>query len=54
MFEISLLLPLIGTSIGASFVFFLKSIINNKINDLLIGFAIGIMLASSIFSLLIP
>ena len=51
---IGIMLPLIGISIGSAFVFFLKNNVNKKIYNLLIGYAIGIMLASSIFSLLIP
>jgi len=51
---LGILIPLVGTSLGSAFVFFLKSKINNKINKLMIGFAIGVMLAASIFSLLIP
>lgn len=51
---LGIILPLIGTSIGSAFVFFLKNKVNERIYQLLIGYAIGIMLASSIFSLLIP
>ena len=51
---IGILLPFIGTSIGSGFVFFLKNKINDKLNKLLIGFAIGVMLAASIWSLILP
>ncbi len=51
---IGILLPFIGTSLGSGFVFFLKNKLNENVNKLLIGFAIGIMLAASIFSLIIP
>ncbi|MBR4177872.1 MAG: ZIP family metal transporter [Bacilli bacterium] len=51
---IGILIPFIGTSIGSALVFFLKDKINNKLNKMMIGFAIGVMLSSSIFSLLIP
>ena len=51
---LGILIPFIGTSLGSSFVFFLKDKVNDKTNRLMIGFAIGVMLASSIFSLLIP
>ena len=49
-----ILIPFIGTSLGSSFVYFLKNKINKKINKLFIGFAIGVMNAASIFSLLLP
>ena len=51
---LGILLPFILTSFGSSFVFFLKNELNNNIKKLLIGLSIGVMLASSIFSLLIP
>lgn len=56
-----LLLALIGTSItflatvlGSSFVFFFKKEINPGFNKLFLGFAAGIMIAASVWSLLIP
>lgn len=49
-----LLLPLLGTTLGASFVYFIKGEINPKIQRLLTGFAAGIMVAASFFSLLAP
>ena len=51
---LGILIPFVGTSLGSGFVFSVKNKINNKINKLMIGFAIGIMLSASIFSLLIP
>ena len=51
---IGILIPFIGTTLGSSFVFFLKNKISSTINSLMIGISIGVMLASSIFSLLIP
>jgi ZIP family zinc transporter len=51
---IGILLPFFATSLGSSFVFFLKNDLNSKIKKLLIGISIGVMLSSSIFSLLIP
>lgn len=51
---IILVLPLIGTSIGSFLVLFLKNTINGRLNKCIIGFSIGVMLASSIWSLLIP
>ena len=51
---IGIFIPFVGTSLGSAFVFILKNKLNDKINKLMIGFAIGVMLASSMFSLLIP
>ena len=49
-----LLIPLAGTTLGSSMVFFLKKGINQKIQKLLLGFASGVMVAASIWSLLQP
>jgi len=49
-----LLIPFLGTILGALFVFLLKKDINKLISNLLIGFSSGIMIASSIWSLMIP
>ena len=49
-----LLIPLVGTTLGAAMVFFLKNEINPKIQKLLLGFASGVMIAASIWSLIIP
>ena len=42
------------TSLGASLVFYFKSGINGKLNIILLGFASGIMMAASVWSLLLP
>lgn len=49
-----LIIPFIGTSIGAATVFMMKGDINPKVQRGLIGFAAGVMVAASIWSLLIP
>lgn len=49
-----LLLPFIGTSAGAACVFFLKGELNQKVQKMLLGFASGVMVAASVWSLLIP
>ena len=56
MKEISLgiLIPFLGTTLGAAMVFFMKNKINNKVEKLLLGFASGVMMAASVWSLLIP
>lgn len=51
---IGIMIPFIGTSFGSAFVFLFKENFNYKIEKLLIGFAIGVMVASSIWSLIIP
>ena len=51
---LGILIPLFGTSIGSSFVFFLRNELNDNVHKLMIGFSIGVMLASSFFSLLLP
>ena len=49
-----LFIPFIGTTLGSAMVFFLKKEINPLIQKLLLGFASGVMIAASIWSLLIP
>ena len=51
---IVLLIPFFGTLLGASMVFFMKNKINRKAEKLLLGFASGVMIAASIWSLIIP
>lgn len=51
---IGLLLPLFGTVLGASMVFFLKRELKPKLKKALLGFASGVMIAASVWSLLIP
>ena len=49
-----LMVPFIGTTLGAAMVFLMKNKINNKLEKLLLGFASGVMIAASVWSLLIP
>lgn len=49
-----LLLPLLGTTLGSAMVFFLKKDMKQSIQKLLLGFASGVMIAASVWSLLIP
>lgn len=51
---IILAIPFIGTSLGSAMVFFLKKRIAPKFEKMLLGFAAGVMIAASIWSLLIP
>lgn len=48
------LYPFLGTILGASFVFFLKNKLNEKVERVMLGLASGVMLAASFFSLLLP
>jgi len=51
---IGLLVPLIGTMIGSAFVFFMKHEMPARLQKALLGFASGVMVAASVWSLLIP
>ena len=51
---LGILFPFLGTTIGASMVFFLKEKLNTKLQKILLGFASGVMIAASIWSLIIP
>lgn len=51
---IGLLLPLLGTMLGSSFVFFMKRDMPDHLQKALLGFASGVMVAASVWSLLIP
>ena len=51
---IGLLIPFLGTTLGAGMVFFMKKEINQKVEKVLLGFASGVMIAASIWSLLMP
>lgn len=51
---LGLLIPFLGTSLGAAMVFIMRNELNIKLQKLLSGFAAGVMVAASIWSLLIP
>lgn len=51
---LGILIPFLGTTLGAGCVFFLRGKLNLSIERGLTGFAAGIMVAASFFSLLIP
>ncbi len=51
---IGLMVPLLGTTAGAACVFFLKNQIKPNLQRIFTGFAAGVMVAASIWSLLIP
>ena len=50
----ALLIPFAGTALGSAFVFFLKKEMPNRLQKALLGFASGVMVAASVWSLLIP
>lgn len=54
MIFLGLIIPLIGTTLGAMMVFFLKDQIKPNIQKALLGFASGVMMAASVWSLIIP
>lgn len=49
-----ILIPFLGTSLGAGLVFFMQKSINQMVQRALNGFAAGVMIAASVWSLLIP
>ena len=51
---IGLLIPFLGTALGAAMVFLMRNQINKRVEKLLLGFASGVMIAASIWSLIIP
>ena len=51
---IGILIPFVGTALGAACVFFLKNKIPALVQKGLLGFASGVMVAASVWSLLIP
>ncbi len=51
---IGLLIPLLGTMLGSAFVFFMRDEMSARLQKSLLGFASGVMVAASVWSLLIP
>ena len=51
---LGILLPFAGTTLGAAMVFFMRKEMNEKLQKGLLGFASGVMIAASVWSLLIP
>lgn len=51
---LGLLIPFLGTTLGSSMVFLMKDKLSIKVEKLLLGFASGVMIAASIWSLIIP
>ena len=51
---VGLLIPFLGTTLGSAMVFLMKNKMNTKVQKLLLGFASGVMIAASIWSLITP
>ena len=51
---LGLSIPFIGTTLGSAMVFLMKNKMNPKVEKMLLGFASGVMIAASIWSLIIP
>lgn len=49
-----IMIPLLGTTLGSACVFFMKKQLSENINKALAGFAAGVMVAASVWSLIIP
>ena len=49
-----ILIPLLGTTLGAAMVFFLRGELRPRVQKALLGFASGVMIAAAVWSLLIP
>src|SRR6056297_224341 len=49
-----LMIPLLGTTLGSFMVIFMKETFNRKLEKFLLGFASGVMIAASIWSLIMP
>ena len=51
---LGILIPFLGTTLGACCVFFMRQSLGERVQRMLIGFAAGVMVAASMWSLLIP
>ena len=51
---LGIMIPFLGTTLGAACVFFMKRSLGDLVQRSLAGFAAGVMVAASIWSLLIP
>ena len=49
-----IMIPFLGTMLGSACVFFLRNEIKPSVQKMLLGFASGVMIAASVWSLLIP
>ncbi len=51
---LGILIPFLGTTLGACCVFFMRQSLGERVQRMLTGFAAGVMVAASVWSLLIP
>ena len=51
---VALLIPFAGTALGSAFVFFMRGDLPVQLTKILLGFASGVMVAASVWALLIP
>ena len=51
---LGILIPFIGTSFGSAFVFFMKKNMSERFQKITVGFAAGVMIAASVWSLILP
>ena len=51
---LGIMIPFIGTTLGASMVLFMKNELSSRLQKTLLGFASGVMMAASVWSLLLP
>ena len=51
---LGVLIPFAGTVLGAAMVLFMKNEMSNRLEKALLGFASGVMMAASVWSLIIP
>ena len=51
---LGILIPFLGTTLGACCVFFMRRSLGERVQRMLTGFAAGVMVAASVWSLLIP
>ena len=51
---LGLMIPFAGTALGSAMVFWMRREMNKKVEKMLLGFASGVMIAASVWSLLIP
>ena len=51
---IGIMIPFLGTALGSACVFFMKKSLSDRVQRSLTGFAAGVMVAASVWSLLIP
>lgn len=51
---VGIMIPFVGTTLGAAMVYFMRQQLSERVEKALLGFAAGIMVAASVWSLLIP